>query len=246
MQLVGVEFRRGTALQVGHVGALLRDNQRALELTRLLGVDAEIRRQIHRAPHALGDVTKRAVGEHRRIEGGVEIVAGRHHGPEIHLHKLRMVFDRLGKRTEDDADFGQFPLVRSGDRHAVKNDIHGDPGKCLALVHRHAQLLKSAQQLRIHFVHGRELLWLRRGEIADVLEVDLRVRDVRPGGFPHRQPVAVRLQPELEQPFRFAFLRRNQAYDVLAQSLRHDIRLDVGNEPVLVGLIDQFLNDRTH
>jgi hypothetical protein len=40
----------------------------------LLLVDAEIGRQLHRAAHARRHIDERAVGEHRRIERGKEIV----------------------------------------------------------------------------------------------------------------------------------------------------------------------------
>jgi hypothetical protein len=45
VQLVGVELGRGAALEIGHLSALLGNDQRALELARILGVDAEIGRQ---------------------------------------------------------------------------------------------------------------------------------------------------------------------------------------------------------
>ncbi len=54
-------------------------------------VDAEIGRQFHRAAHARRHVDERAVGEHRRIERGEEIVADRHHRAEIFLHQFRML-----------------------------------------------------------------------------------------------------------------------------------------------------------
>ena len=77
VQLVLVAHRGGAALEVAHVGALLGDDQRALELAGVRGVDAEVGGQLHRAAHALGDVAERAVGEDRRVERGEEVVACR-------------------------------------------------------------------------------------------------------------------------------------------------------------------------
>ena len=75
VKLVLVAHRRGAAFEVAHVGALVGDDQRALELAGVLLVDAEIGRQLHRAAHARRHVDERAVGEHRRVERGEEVVA---------------------------------------------------------------------------------------------------------------------------------------------------------------------------
>ena len=85
VELVLVAHRRGAALEIGDVGALLGDDQRPLELAGVPLVDAEIGRQLHRAAHALGHVDERAVGEDRRVERRVEIVGHRHDRAEILL-----------------------------------------------------------------------------------------------------------------------------------------------------------------
>ena len=99
VQLVGVERGRGAAFEVGHRGAFFGHDQRALELPGVFGVDAEIGGQIHRAFDALGDEAERAVGEHRRVERRVEVVAGRHHGAEVFLHQLGMIFAPLRRSS---------------------------------------------------------------------------------------------------------------------------------------------------
>ncbi len=48
VKLVLVALRRRAALEIGHVRALVGDDQRALELASLLLVDAEIGRELHR------------------------------------------------------------------------------------------------------------------------------------------------------------------------------------------------------
>src|SRR5579862_4523542 len=63
MELVLVAHRRRASLQVADVAARVGDDQRALELPRLGGVDAEVRRQLHRAADALRDVTERPIAE---------------------------------------------------------------------------------------------------------------------------------------------------------------------------------------
>src|SRR5690606_34175181 len=55
LQLVLGARRRGAALEVGDVGAFLGDDQGALELPGMAGVDAEVGGELHRAAHALGD-----------------------------------------------------------------------------------------------------------------------------------------------------------------------------------------------
>ena len=126
VQLVLVAHRRRAALEVGHIGALVRDDQRALELAGLLLVDAEVGRQLHRAAHALRHVDERAVGEHRRVERGVEVVALRHDRAEVLPHELRMLADRLRDRAEDHAGLGQLGLEGGHDGDAVEHGIDGD------------------------------------------------------------------------------------------------------------------------
>src|SRR3546814_21173812 len=53
VELVLVAHRRGAALQVGDVAALVGDDQRPLELAGILGVDPVIGGKLHRAAHAL-------------------------------------------------------------------------------------------------------------------------------------------------------------------------------------------------
>ena len=88
VELVLVAHRRGAAFEVADVGALVGDDQRALELAGVRGVDAEVGRQLHRAAHALRHVAERAVGEHRRVERREEVVADRHHRAEVLLHQF--------------------------------------------------------------------------------------------------------------------------------------------------------------
>ncbi len=109
VQLVLVAHRRGAAFEIADVGALVGDDQRALELAGVALVDAEIGRQLHRAAHARRHVDERAVGEHRRVQRGKEVVRGRHHRAEILLHQFGMFADRFRDRHEDHAGAASVP-----------------------------------------------------------------------------------------------------------------------------------------
>ena len=79
MQLVLVANRCGATFEVAHIGALIGDDQGALELARLRRVNAEVGQELHRTANPLGDVHERPVGEHGRVERGEEVVGVGHH-----------------------------------------------------------------------------------------------------------------------------------------------------------------------
>ena len=58
MQLVLIADRGGAAFQIAHVGALVGNDQRALELARLRSVNAEIGGQLQRTANSLWHVDK--------------------------------------------------------------------------------------------------------------------------------------------------------------------------------------------
>jgi hypothetical protein len=174
VQLVLVAHRRGAAFQVADIGAGVGDDQGALELPGVGGVDAEIGRQLHRAAHALGDVDEGAVGEYRRVQAGVLVVARRHHRAQVLAHHFRMLADRLGDRAEDDALLLELALEGGGDRDAVEDRIDRDPGQHLLLLERDAELLVGAQELRVDLVQALgTFAGLGRGVVVGVLKVTL-------------------------------------------------------------------------
>src|SRR5690606_34189731 len=63
MKLVLVTLRSGTTFQIRDVRSLFRDDQRAVELTGIALVDAEIGGKLHRATNALRNVHERTVGK---------------------------------------------------------------------------------------------------------------------------------------------------------------------------------------
>ena len=160
VQLVLVAHRRGAAFEVGNVGALVGDDQRALELAGVLLVDAEIGRELHRAAHARRHVDERAVGEHRRIERREEVVGHRHDRAEILLHQLGMLADRLRHRQKMTPAFASSSLkvvttetLSNTASTATRSPrLFATTGKDLLLAQRNAELLVGAQDFRIDLV----------------------------------------------------------------------------------------------
>src|SRR4051794_18795871 len=170
VQLVLVAHGGGAALEVADVGALVGDDQGALELAGVGGVDAEVGRQLHGAAHAVGHVDEAAVGEDRGVQGGEEVVTLRHHRAEIAANQLRVLPDRLGDRAEDHPEFAQLGPEGGGDRDAVEHVVDRDPGQDLLLADRDAQLVVGLADLRVDLVQRLRLLLLPgRRIVADRL-----------------------------------------------------------------------------
>ena len=258
VELVLVALRRRAALEVGHVGALVGDDQRALELAGVLLVDAEIGRQLHRAAHARRHVDERPVREDGRVQRREEVVGHRHDRAEILAHEVRMLADRLGDRHEDHAGLLQLLLEGRGDRDGIEHRVDGDParrldaGQDFLLAQRNAELLVGLEDLGIDLVEGfRRRVHLRRGVVVDLVVVDLVVRHARPVRLLHGQPAAIGVEPPFEHPLRLALLGRDEADHVLGEALRGLLHLDFGLETVLVlinvdraDLLDRLLHRR--
>ena len=77
VQRGGVKLRRGAAFHVGQLRAFIDDDERALELPEILGVDPEIglERMLHF--HARRHVDERATAENGAVERAEFVVAGR-------------------------------------------------------------------------------------------------------------------------------------------------------------------------
>ncbi len=228
----------------------------------LLLVDAEIGRELHRAAHARRHVDERAVGEHRRVQRGEEVVGHRHHGAEVLLHQVRMLLQRFGDRAEDHARLRQFGLEGGGNRDRIEHRVDCDAGALairtldaeqrLALAQRDAELVVGLEDLGVDLVERlRAVLLLRRRIIIEVLVGDRGVLNPGPGRLPHGQPAAIGVEPPGEHPLGLVLLRRNEPDDIFGQPLGRLIGFDVGDEPVLVlvnvdqaDLIDGLLNGR--
>ena len=230
VQLVLVAHWRGAAFQVGHVGLVLAHDQGALELTGVAGVDAEVGAQLHRAAHAFGNEHEAAIGEHRRVERGEIVVTHRHHGAQVLADQLRVLLDGLGHRAEDDALLGQFLAEGGTDGHRVEHRVHRHAGQLGALVQRHAQLVVGVQQFLRHVIQRGVLRALRRGVIAERLQVDRGDLQLGPVRHRHGQEVAVGVQAPLRHPLRLFLLGRQGTDGVLVQARRQGVRFDLGDE----------------
>ena len=139
VQLVAIAYRRRTAFDIAHVAAFVGDQNGAFELAGFFRVDAEIGRQLHRAAYAFGHIDKGAVGRHRRVEGGKEVVVARHHGAEVFLHQFRVIVDRFAEGTENNPLFRQLFAIGGRHRNRVKNGVDGH---FPSFPHRHAEKVK--------------------------------------------------------------------------------------------------------
>ena len=91
MELILIALRCCTTLKVADIRALIGNNQRALKLTRTLGINAEICRELHWATHTLWDVAERAVREYCGVECRVEVVGIAYYRAQVLAHKLRVL-----------------------------------------------------------------------------------------------------------------------------------------------------------
>src|ERR1039457_4779508 len=236
-----VPHGRRAAFQVAYRGPFIRHNQRALELPGVRRIDAEIRGQLHRATHPFRDEAERPIAKYRGVQSRKVVVRVRHNRPEILLHQIRMLANRVAERAEDNPLLGQLLLERRPHRDAIKHRVHGHPGQTFPLLQWNPELLISLQQLRINLVQAPRAiaLLLRRGIIHRALVVDRRVMHMRPPPPLHRHPMPNRLEPPLQHELRLILLGRDQADDVLVQARWRRVGLHVGNEAVLVFLLDQ-------
>ena len=236
MELVLVAHGGRAALKVADVGVVVGDDERPLELPRVAGVDAEIGTEFHGAPHALGDIYERTVGEDGAVECGIEVVAVGNDGAQVLPHQVGVLLHRLADGAEDDALLGQFLLEGGLHRHGVHDGIDGRPAQGQTLLQGYAKLVEHLLQLRVHLLVGR-LLGQRVGVVGDALVVHLRHMDVPPAGLLHRLPVVEGLQPEVEEPLGLALLLGDESHDILVETLVDDFRRHVGGEAELVFLL---------
>ncbi len=124
MELVLIAHRSCTALQIGEVSTLVGDEQRALELTGLAGIDAEVGAQFHGAADTFGHIDERSVCEDGGVECRIEIVAGRNDRTQVFLYQFGVLAHGFGDGAEDDPFLGE-RLAESGlDGHGVHDRIH--------------------------------------------------------------------------------------------------------------------------
>ena len=139
VELVLVPHRRRAAFEVGNVRALVRDDQRPLELAGLSRVDPEVGRQLDGTANAFRDVTERTVREDGGVQGGKKIIRVRDDRADIFPHQVRMLAHGFRERAENDAEVLQHFLVRGRDGHAVEHGIHGHAFQPVSFVQAECQ-----------------------------------------------------------------------------------------------------------
>ena len=163
--------RRGAALDVVHVRALVDDDQGPLELAHVLGVDPEVGLQRDVDLHALRHVDEGAAGPHRGVQRGELVVADRDHRGEVLLEQLRVLAQRRVGVQEDDA------LLLEVLADLVVDDLglvlRGDAGdQALLLRLGDAEPVVGVLDVGGQVVPARRLLLGRAHEVLDVVEVD--------------------------------------------------------------------------
>ncbi len=235
MQLVLVAHRCCAALHVADIRALVGDDERTLELSRALRVDAEVAGELHRAAHPFRDVAERAVAEYGGVERRVEIVPGRNDRGEIFPDEFRMFAHGLRERAEDDSLLLECSTEGRLHRDRVKDRIDGHAREGFPLVERYSQLVESLFELGVNLLRTVAVL-LRRGIVYNVLKVNLGDVQMPPFRRRHPLPFAEGVETEVQQPPRLLLLRGNKAYDVLVQALGDELLLKIRHEAVFIFL----------
>ena len=130
--------------------------------------------------------------------------------------------DKIGSAMGDRpwaADGGSLLVSRVDEsgRTAIYR-VDRNTGQRFLLFDGDAELLVGAQDLRVDLVQALQLRPLLGGRIVgDLLVVDRRELDLRPGWLGHGLPVAERLQAPLEQPRGLILAGRDEADDLLVE-----------------------------
>ena len=121
------------------------------------------------------------------------------------------------------------------DGNGVHYRVHCHACQLFLLLQGDAELIECVEQLGIHLVERfGALLFHRSGIIAYGLEINGGHVEVSPCRRREREPVTVRLQSEIKQPFRLAFFARYEPDHILVESHGDDVGVDVGYETVFV------------
>ena len=238
VELILIAHGSRATFEVAHGRALVRDDQRALELAGVLGIDPKVGGKLHGAAHALGNVREGPVTKHGGVERGKEVVGIGDHGPEILAHQLGMLAHGFREGTENDAQLGELRLESGADGDAVKHRVHRHARQEFALAQRDAQLFVGLEQLRVDLLQAlraRARLF-RGGVVADGLVVNGGELHVRPIGLPHGQPVPIGLKAPGEHPFGLLLLGGDQTNNLFVQTRRDGLLFNVRDKTVLVFL----------
>ena len=168
--------------------------------------------------------------------------------------------------TEDNTGLGQFLLEGRDNRHTVEHRIHGHlagrigwttaffikragfimlahASQKLLLLQRDTEFFVGTQQFRINLIKalGTGLpLWC--GVKVDILEIDLRIADLRPVRFVHLQPAGIGVETLLQHPFRLFLLDGNEPDHIFRQPLGSRVGFNNGFKAILVLVDVNFLD----
>ena len=179
------EELHGARVQVGHVvlrcratldevqvGVVLHDDERVFELTRALGIQAEVALEGEVELRAGGHVDERAAAPHRAMERGELVVRGRDERHEL-LADERLpagLVERLLDTGVDDAQ------LRGRVLHVVVHELRvvlrAHAGEVAALCLGDAQALKGVLDVVGHFVPGGALIRVGLHIGDDVVHVE--------------------------------------------------------------------------
>ena len=245
VERVGRVDRGGAALDVVNLRALVRDDQRPLELAGVLAVDAEVRLERERDLHALRDVDEAAARPDRAVERRELVVLRRDHGAEVLLDDLRVLAQALVHAHEDHADLAE--LLADGVVDDLRVVLGADAGEELALRLGDAQLLERLLDLVGHVVPGLLLALGRLAVVDDLAEVEVLDALGDPGRHRAGHEVVIGAESELEHPVRLGLEAADLDDRLPGQA---DLRLrqvrDVVVEAVLVVLGDDLSARDSH
>ena len=214
VQRVGRVDRRGAALDVVHVGALVDDDQRALELAHVLRVDPEVGLQRQLDLHALRHVDERAARPDGRVQRRELVVVLRDDRPEVLLHELLVLAQPRVHVEEEHALLLELLLDLVVDDLGLV--LGADPGEVLLLRLGDAELVPRVLDVGRQVLPRVDLLLGRLDVVEDVVEVD--ARDVAaPGRQRARKEVVERGVAELPHPLRLVLVLRDRLDELVRE-----------------------------
>ena len=171
VQRVARVDRRGAALDVMDVRALVDEDQRPLELAHVLGVDAEVRLQRHLDVHARRHVDEGASRPDGRVERRELVVVLRDDRAEVLLEEILVLAQRRVGVEEDHALLLEILLELVVDD--LRLVLRADAGEVLLLGLRDAELVPRVEDVGGQILPRLRLILGRLDVVEDVVEVDL-------------------------------------------------------------------------
>ncbi len=227
VQRVGRVDRRGATLDVVHVGAFVDDDQRALELAHVLGVDPEIGLQRHLDVHARRDVDERAARPDRGVQSCELVVVLRDDRPEVLLDELLVLTQARVHVKEEDSLLLEIPLKLVV--HDLGLVLRAHACEVFLLRLGDAELVPGVEDLGRQVLPALGLLLGRSDVVVDALEVDV-VQVPAPLRQRAREEVVERLVPELAHPVGLVLVLRYRLDDLVRDAA-------TGLEEVVLGLV---------